>query len=77
MAAAVADIRPALLDPLAPAVEIELAVGQLDVDPAQADALAVDAGEVGLAADPGPIAAIERVIPDVELPGGGRVDASR
>ncbi len=75
VAVAVADIRPALLDPLAPLVEVELAVVELDVDPAQADALAVDAGEVGLAADLGPVAAVERVIPDVELPRGRRVDA--
>ena len=75
VALAVGDVGPALLDPLAPAVEVELAVGELDVDPAQADALAVDAGEVGLAADLGPVAAVERVVPDVELPGGRRVDA--
>ena len=77
MALAVGDVRPALLDPLAPAVEVELAVVELDVDPAQADALAVDAGEVGLAADLGAVAAVERVVPDVQLPGGRRVDASR
>ena len=52
VALAVADVGPALLDPLAPAVEVELAVVELDVDPAQADPLAVDAGEIGLAADP-------------------------
>ena len=50
VAAAVADIGPALLDPFTPGVEVELAVGKLDVNAAQADALAVDAGEVGLAA---------------------------
>src|SRR5262249_14858588 len=61
-------------DPLAPAVEVELAVVELDVDPAQAHALTVNAREVRLAADPGPVAAVERVVPDVELPGGRRVD---
>ena len=71
VAPAVADVGPAFLDPLAPAVEIEPAVVELDVDPAQSHALAVDAGEIGLAADPRAEAAIERVIPDVELPGSG------
>ena len=47
---------------------------ELHVRPAQADALAVDAGEVGLAADPAAVAAVERVIPDVQFPGGRRVD---
>ena len=75
VAVAVGDVGPALLDPFAPLVEVELAVGELDVNPAQADALAVDAGKVGLAAELGPVAAVERVIPDVELPGSGRVDA--
>ena len=77
VALAVGDVGAALLDPLDPAVEVELAVVELDVDPAQADALAVDAGEVGLAADPAAVAAVERVIPDVQLPDGRRVDASR
>lgn len=71
VAPAVADIKPAFLDPLAPAVEIEPAIIQLDVDPAQSHALAVDAGEIGLAADPRAEAAVERVIPVVELPGAG------
>ena len=52
MALAVGDVRAAVLDPLAPAVEVELAVGEMDVDPPEPDAFAVDAGEVGLAADP-------------------------
>ena len=77
MAAAIADIRPALLDSFTPCVKIELAVGQLDVNAPQADAFAVDAGEVGLAGNLGPIPAIERVIPDIELPGSRRIDASR
>src|SRR5262249_7106807 len=43
VALAVGDVGPALLDPLAPSVEIELALVELDVDPAQADPFAVDA----------------------------------
>ncbi len=74
MASAVGDIGSAELHAFAPLVEIELAFGKLDIDAAEPDALAVDAGKIGLAADPGAIAAVERVVPDVELPGGGRVD---
>ncbi len=54
VATAITDIRPALLDPFTPGVEIELAVGELDVNAAQADTLAVDAREVGLAGNPAP-----------------------
>ena len=52
--------------------KFELAV-QVDVAAAQADALAVDAGEIGLAADPAAVAAVERVIPHVQFPHGRRV----
>ena len=74
MAAAVADIGPALLDPFAPGVEVELAVGELDIHAAEPHALAVNAREVGLAGDLGPVPAVERVVPDIELPGGRGVD---
>src|SRR5271157_2152791 len=73
VAAAVPDVGPAFLDALAPAVEIEPAVVELDVDSPQADALAVNAGEIGLAADPRAKAAVQGVIPDVEQPGNRRV----
>ena len=73
MAAAVADVGPAFLDALAPAVEIEPAVFELDVDSPQADALAVNTGKIGLAADPRAKAAIQGVIPDVQLPRSRRV----
>src|SRR5208337_1037728 len=73
VAAAVADVGPAFLGALAPAVEIEPAVVELDVDAPQADALAVNAGKIGLAADPRAKAAVQGVIPDVELPGNWRV----
>ncbi len=68
-------VAAAVAQPVDPAVVVErLVLGQLDVGAAQADALAVDAGKVGLAADPGGVAAVERVIPDVQLPDGRRVD---
>src|SRR5260370_30015124 len=73
MAQAVADVTASLLDSLDPVVEIELAA-RVDIAAAQADALAVDAGEIRLAADPAAVAAIQRVVPDVELPIGRRVD---
>src|SRR5262249_44007085 len=53
-------------DRLAPAVIIDLAV-HLAVDAAHADAVAADAGEVGLAAGADAEAAVERVVPHVEL----------
>ena len=77
VAASVADVRPALLDPFTPEIKVELAVGELDVNTSQPDALAVNAGEVGFTGNLGAVPAIERVVPDVELPGGRRVDRSR
>ena len=56
---------------------IELAVGQLDVDPSQTDFLAVDARKVGLAAELRPEPAVQRVIPDVEAPTGRACRRSR
>ena len=47
---------------------------ELDVAAAQSDAVAVDAREVGLAADAGAEARVERVVPDVQLPRRRRVD---
>ncbi len=62
--------------PCDPGVEVERLVlrPELHVAAAQADALAVDAGEIGLAADAAGVAAVERVIPDVQLPDDGRID---
>ena len=74
MAAAITHIRPPLLDPLTPGVEIELAVGQFDVNAAETDAFAVNAREVGLAGNLAPVSAVKRVIPDVELPWRRGVD---
>src|SRR6266478_6988821 len=72
MALAVADIGPAQLDSLGPSVEIELTV-EVHIAPAQADALAINARKIGLAANPAAVAAIERVIPDVQLVNRRRV----
>src|SRR5437899_11708813 len=73
MAQAAGDLARALLNPIDPCVEVEFAVG-VYVTASEPAALAVDAGEVGLAADPGAVSAIERVIPDVQLPVGGSID---
>src|SRR6185436_12204258 len=59
-------------DTVNPGVEVQLAI-ELDVAAAQADARAVDAGEVGFAADACAEAGVERVIPDVQLPDRRRV----
>src|SRR5262249_49090294 len=75
VASPVGDVGPSVFDSLAPLVEAELAVRKLDVDPAETHPFAVDAGEVGLTADAGPVATIERVVPDRELPRGGGIDA--
>src|SRR5262249_50019783 len=72
VAFAVADVTAAVLDPFGPGVEIKLAV-EMDVAAAQADALAVDAREIGLAANAAAVAAVQRVIPDVQLPNRRRV----
>src|SRR5262249_47785615 len=63
------------LDSFAPLVEVELAFGQPHVDSAQANLFTIDTGEIGFATDLGSIAAVQRVVPDVELPGGWCVDA--
>src|SRR5262249_52391906 len=68
----VADVAAPLLDALGPGVEFEFAV-EVDVAASEPDALAVDAREIGLAADPAAVAAIQRVIPSVQLPDGRRV----
>ena len=74
MATAITDIRPPLLDPFTPGVKIELAVRELDVDTPQTDPLAVNARKVGLPGNLASVPTVERVIPDVELPGRRRVD---
>src|SRR5262249_33548002 len=62
----------AVLDALHPVVEHQL-FAQVDVTAADPDALAVDAREVGLAADAAGVAAVQRVVPDVQLPDRRRV----
>ena len=75
MREAVATVAAAILDPLHPGIEIErLPLVELHVDPPQPHPVTVDAGEVGLAADPRREAAIECVVPNVELPHRWRVD---
>src|SRR5262249_24386003 len=64
MALAIADVAPALFDSLSPLVEVEL-VFEVHVTAAEADALAVDAGKIGLAAYSAAVTTVERVIPDV------------
>ena len=67
VAAAVADVIASRANSFAPFVVGEFAI-DFDIAAAQPDALAIDTGEVGLAADAGAIADVESVIPDVELP---------
>src|SRR5262249_35574619 len=55
-----------------PGLEIELAV-EVDVAAAQAHTLAVDAWKIRLSTDPAAEAAVERVIPDVQLPDRRRI----
>ena len=73
MTLAVADVVAAESNAFAPGVILELAI-ELHVAATEADLLAVDAGEVGLAADARAESGVERVIPDVQLPGVRRVD---
>ncbi len=73
MRAAVADVVTSLADAFAPGVKGQLAI-ELDVGAAEADPLAVDAREIGLAADAGAEAAVQGVVPDVEFPRVGGVD---
>src|SRR5262249_54968484 len=51
VARAVGDVGSTRLDAFAELVEVELALGHSHIDAAEADALAVDAGEVRFAAD--------------------------
>ena len=63
--------------PVGPLVVVQRLVAtafEFDIGTAQPDALAVDAGEIGLAADAALIAAVERVVPDVQLPEDRRID---
>ena len=50
---------------------------KFDIGAAEADALAVDAGEIGLTADAGAEAGVEGVVPDVELPGMRGIDCGQ
>ena len=70
---AVAISTSALADSFAPTVVIEFPI-QFNVGPAQSDALPVNAGEVGLAADPRAETDIQSVIPDVQFPDVRRVN---
>src|SRR5262249_14552739 len=74
VAPAVRNVGPPLLDALRPAVEVEHAVLELDIRATQADTFPIDAREVGLAADPATVSTVERVVPDIQLERGGRVD---
>src|SRR6187551_3763213 len=66
MAGAIAHIATAFANSLAP-VFINKLAGCLHIDAPHADSLAGNTGEIGLTAGPHPEAAIERVIPHVEL----------
>src|SRR5262249_26088959 len=71
----IAAITASVAQAIHPAVVVQrLILIEFDIRPSQADLVAVDAGEVGLTADAAGIAAIERVIPDVQFPDAGRVD---
>src|SRR5881628_1709237 len=73
MTQAVTDVTASSLDSFDPVVEIQFAV-EVNIAATQADALAVDTREVGLAADTCAIAAIQGVVPDIELPIRWRID---
>ena len=73
VAAAVADVVAPGADAFAPVVVSQSAV-EFDVRAAKADAFAVYAGEVGLAADARAETAVECVIPNVQFPNRRRID---
>src|SRR5690242_19666763 len=73
MAHAVAHVASALTDAFGPGIEVQFAV-QFYVGAADAHPLAVNAGKVGLAAGAGAVAAIEGVVPHVELGYGIGID---
>ena len=73
VALAIAHIGAAGADAFTPGIIIEPAV-EFHIGAAQTHALAVDAGEVGFAADACAEAGVEGVIPNVQLPGVWRVD---
>src|ERR1043166_499701 len=66
MAAAIADIIASLSNAFAPGIEIEFIV-ELYVRAAEADALAVDAWKIGLAANARAEADVESLIPHVQF----------
>ena len=74
----VAAVAAAVLQAQHPVIKVELLLLllgiELDVDSAQSDAVPVDAREIGLATDAALVAAVERVIPAVELPDARRID---
>ena len=70
-----AAVAATMLESLAPDIEVErLVFWQLDIDAAQPDLVAIETGEVGLAAEASPHAAVEYVVPDVEFPNHRRID---
>src|SRR5690606_8108773 len=75
MAHAVTGVAAPGFDAVAPRIEIELRSGRkLYVASSESDALAVDAGKIGFAADARADAAIEHMIPYIQLPDGGGID---
>src|SRR4051794_30845619 len=74
MPQAIAHVAAAIANAVGPGVVVEALVAELDIASPQPDALPVDARKIGLAADARREAAVERVIPDVHLPGIRRVD---
>src|SRR5262249_27258148 len=72
VALAVAHITAALFNALGPVLKVEFSL-QMDVTASQADPFAIDARKIGLAADSAAVTAIQRVIPDVQLPHRRRV----
>src|SRR5579872_3755973 len=75
VAQSVAAITATIFESLDPRVVSEPLIGtQLDINAPQPDLVAVNARKVGFAADSRRHAAVESVIPDVELPDWRRVD---
>src|SRR5262245_55356623 len=72
MAFSVRNVSAPFAHPLGPPSVVERV--ELDVAAPQSDAFAVDEREVGLAAYARAEAGVERVVPDVQLPGRRRVN---
>ena len=79
VAAAVAEVRRALLQPSEPRLQRLLTVRRLrqpDVRAPDSRAVVVDAGIVGLAEHQGAVADVQQVVPDVQLGGGSELGAA-